>query len=67
MKKLLKKLFGETELYVSPLGRFITKVDKHKSAHSISQKKEIDYYKKIFALRDKAELAKTEKNIWDNF
>lgn len=67
MKTLLQKLFGKTELYVSPLGRFIKKVDERKSAHSASQQKEIKYYEKLFALRDKAQHPTQDKTFWSDF
>lgn len=67
MKTFLQKLFGKSELYISPLGQFIMRVDKHRTTHSLSQQKEIEYYKKIFALRDQAQSSPTEKELWNNF
>jgi len=67
MIKLIKKILGIDEDYVSPIDRFLTELDEVYPKKSLSQQQDIKNAKRISYLRDHV-VASTNKNkMWQDF
>lgn len=67
MINIIKRFLG-LDFYVSPLDKFLQNVDKQHPKHSLSQRKEIEKYDLIFALRDGSKLpASSNDSLWESF
>jgi len=53
--------------YSSNLDKFLTEFKKMNPKVSISQRKEIEKYTRIYALRDHATPSETKKTFWEKF
>lgn len=53
--------------YVSELDGFLNDFDKNHPKLSASQQKEMDKYKRIFALRDTPQESIIHKTLWEKF
>lgn len=69
MRKLLKKLkeFLGLTYYTSQLDEFLENYDKEHPKLSVSQRKEIDKYKRVYALRDNPHQHSPNEQLWDKF
>jgi hypothetical protein len=53
--------------YVSEIDQFIEKFNKDHASLSLSQKKEIQKYEKVYFLRDVADRSEMPKKLWEGF
>jgi hypothetical protein len=62
----IKEFLG-LDYYTSPLDEFLANFDKSHPKLSASQRKELEKYKRIYALRDRPQEVKVDKPLWDKF
>lgn len=65
--KLIKKLLGLDEDYVSPIDRFLTELNEVYPKKSPSQQAEIKKYERVDYLRDHVVATTNKNNIWQEF
>jgi len=53
--------------YTSELDNFLVEFDKTKHKLSASQRKEVDKYNRVFAMRDNPQQSKDQETFWDQF
>lgn len=53
--------------YTSPIDQFLTDFDKTHPHLSTSQRKEIDKYKRIYAMRDNPNYTPPKEDFWEHF
>jgi len=53
--------------YISGLDKFLAEFKKSHKKLSSSQRKEIEKYNRIYALRDQPAPPETKKTLWDKF
>lgn len=62
----LKEFLG-LGYYTSKLDEFLEEFDKNHPQLSLSQRQEIDKYRRIYALRDNPEVKDANPMLWDKF
>ncbi|MBX3708380.1 MAG: hypothetical protein KIT56_01970 [Gammaproteobacteria bacterium] len=62
----IREFLGLT-YYTSTLDEFLNEFDRNNHQISESQKKEIEKYSRIYALRDHSSSSDSKKIFWDNF
>jgi hypothetical protein len=66
-KKIIQKLLGQPEGYVSPIDHFLTELRKKNPRKSLSQIDEITRYQEIYRLRDGKVVKRESNHLWRNF
>lgn len=61
------KFLKRDKSFVSDIDIFLKKFDQEHPERSASQKREIEKYRKIFAMRDRPQPQPDKRVLWDQF